>query len=88
MRLSRVGGLLTGLMLALAANPAWADQPGADWLSRDRVAEILKQAGYGPIVSMEADDGHWEGKTTKGTQRIEFHVDPHSGKITKAEPDK
>lgn len=37
---------------------------------------------------MEADDGHWEGKTTKGTQRIEFHVDPHSGKITKAEPDK
>ena len=88
MRLIKVGGLLTGLLLALATNPAFADQPGADWISRDRVAEILKQAGYGPIVSMEADDGHWEGKTTKGTQRIEFHVDPHSGKITKAEPDK
>lgn len=54
---------------------------------RDKVAEILTKAGYGPIISMEADDGHWEGKTTKGGQKIEFHVDPHSGVITKAEPD-
>jgi len=88
MRFVKAGGLLTGLMFTLAVSPAFADQPGADWISRDRVAEILKQAGYGPIVSMEADDGHWEGKTTKGTQRIEFHVDPHTGQITKAEPDK
>lgn len=78
----------TILLLSAAAFPAYADQPGADWISRERVAEILQQAGYGPIISMEADDGHWEGKTTRGDQRIEFHVDPHTGKITKAEPDR
>lgn len=76
------------LLASAAALPAFADQPGADWISRERVAEILRQAGYGPIISMEADDGHWEGKTTRGDQRIEFHVDPHTGKITKAEPDR
>lgn len=76
--------LLTGAVVL----PAYADQPGPDWISRERVAAILQQAGYGPILSMEADDGHWEGKTTRGEQRIEFHVDPHTGQITKAEPDR
>ena len=71
-----------------AASPARADQPGPDWISRERVAEILRNAGYGPIISLEADDGHWEGKTTRDGQRIEFHVDPHTGAITKAEPDR
>ncbi|RAI55389.1 PepSY domain-containing protein [Roseicella frigidaeris] len=83
--------ILAAALLAGAialAGPARADQPGADWISRERVAEILKQAGYGPILSMEADDGHWEGKTTRDGKPIEFHVDPHTGKITKAEPDK
>ena len=77
----------TILLMGSAVLPAYADQPGPDWISRERVAEILRQAGYGPIISMEADDGHWEGKTTLGDQRIEFHVDPHTGKITKAERD-
>lgn len=75
------------LLTTAVTLPAYADQPGPDWISRERVAEILRQAGYGPIISMEADDGHWEGKTTRGDQRIEFHVDPHTGKITKAEVD-
>jgi hypothetical protein len=75
------------LLASATALPAFADQPGPDWINRERVAEILRQAGYGPIISMQADDGHWEGKTTRGDQRIEFHVDPHTGQITKAEPD-
>ncbi len=76
------------LLTGAAVLPAHADQPGPDWISRERVADILQQAGYGPILSIEADDGHWEGKTTRGDQRIEFHVDPHTGTITKAEPDR
>lgn len=76
------------LLASAAALPAFADQPGPDWISRERVAEILRQAGYGAIISIEADDGHWEGTTTRGDQRIEFHVDPHTGRITKAEPDR
>lgn len=87
MRRALLSGATLGLAVLLSQAPAFADQPGSDWISRDRVATILEQAGYGPITSMEADDGHWEGETTRGNQRIEFHVDPHSGEITKAEPD-
>ena len=76
------------LLACAAVFPAHADQPGADWISRERVAEILRRAGFGPILSLEADDGHWEGKTTRDGQRMEFHVDPHTGEITKAEPDR
>jgi len=83
---ARLAGLV---MVSLATTtPVWADTPGKDWISVERVGQILKEAGYGPVLSIEADDGHWEGKTTKGDQKIEFHVDPHTGKITKAEPDK
>ena len=44
----------TILLMSAVALPAYADQPGSDWISRERVAEILQQTGYGPIISMEA----------------------------------
>ena len=45
------------------------------------------ESGYGSVTKIEADDGHWEGEGMKNGQKYEFHVDPHSGAITKDEPD-
>lgn len=74
---------------ALASAPAWADQPGADWISKEKAEATLKTAGYTQITKIEADDGHWEGEGVKSDgQKYEFHVDPHNGKITKDEIDK
>lgn len=83
--------LFAGLALAgvMSAAPAWADQPGTDWkVTKDQAESTLKAAGYTSITKIEADDGHWEGEGTKADgMKYEFHVDPHSGKITKDEMD-
>ena len=73
---------------SMASTAAWADQPGADWISMAQAQETLKAAGYTQITKIEADDGHWEGEGLKQDgKKYEFHVDPHSGKITKDEID-
>lgn len=75
-------------LAAFASAPAWADQPGADWISQQQAQEALKAAGYTQITKIEADDGHWEGEgMKKDGMKYEFHVDPHSGKVTKDEMD-
>ncbi|WP_313552068.1 PepSY domain-containing protein [Pseudomonas sp.] len=80
--------LTASLLTASVAGVAWADQPGADWISKDQAEAALKAAGYTEITKIEADDGHWEGEGTKQDgMKYEFHVDPHSGKITKDEMD-
>lgn len=83
--------LFAGLAIAgvMSAAPAWADQPGTDWkVTKDQAESTLKAAGYTSITKIEADDGHWEGEGTKADgMKYEFHVDPHSGKITKDEMD-
>lgn len=74
---------------AIVSSPAWADQPGADWISQEKAQEALKAAGYTQITKIGADDGHWEGEGLKQDGKTyEFHVDPHSGKITKDEIDR
>jgi hypothetical protein len=78
------------LALALAAAvPALADndQPGADWLPKEQVVQKVEAAGYSNVTGLKADDGHWEGKGVKDGKITEFHVDPHSGAITKEEVD-
>jgi hypothetical protein len=77
---------ILGIMM-LAAAPALADrdQPGADWIPKDQVTKTLEAAGYTNITGLEADDDHWEGKGVKNGKITEFHVDPHSGAITKEE---
>ena len=78
------------LSLALAAAvPALADndQPGADWLPKDQVVQKVEAAGYSSVTGLKADDGYWEGKGVKNGVITEFHVDPHSGAITKEEVD-
>jgi hypothetical protein len=73
------------LLASLA--PAFADQPGADWLTIEQVTQRLKEAGYTQVNELEADDGHWEGEGMKDGQMIDFHVDPHTGEFTKEEVD-
>jgi hypothetical protein len=81
-----IGVTAASLLLAgLTAAPALADQPGADWISIEQVKSKLMAAGYSSISEIEADDGHWEGEGMKNGQKHEFHVDPHTGAITKDE---
>jgi hypothetical protein len=76
------------VITAMASTAAWADQPGADWISMAQAQETLKAAGYTQVTKIEADDGHWEGEGLKQDgKKYEFHVDPHSRKITKDELD-
>ncbi|HWW66223.1 MAG TPA: PepSY domain-containing protein [Sphingomonadaceae bacterium] len=78
--------LLASTVLALMATPVLADRPGRDWLDRAQVTQILKEQGY-QVMKLEADDHHWEGEAVKDGQRFDFHVDPHTGNITKLERD-
>jgi hypothetical protein len=61
---------------------ALADQPGADWMSKVDLKKQMEAQGYSSIL-VEADDGPWEGEAIKDGTIVEFHADPHSGKITK-----
>ncbi len=78
--------LAAGLTTALAV-PAFADQPGADWIPLDQAVRKLSEAGYADVRKLKADDGHWEGKATKDGKTVEVHVDPHSGAVTQEQDD-
>ena len=75
--------------LLAAAIPAFADdeQPGTDWIPKEQVQQKVEAAGYTNVTRIKADDDYWEGKGVKNGQITEFHVDPHSGAITKEEVD-
>ncbi|VVT25160.1 conserved exported hypothetical protein [Sphingomonas sp. EC-HK361] len=72
------------LCLPVAAN---ADVPGRGWMSSAKVSRTLAKQGY-RVIKIEADDGHWEGEATRGGRKYDFHVDPHSGRVTKMERDR
>jgi hypothetical protein len=73
-------------VLAIAV-PAQADRPGRNWISSAKVTKILAERGY-RVIKIEADDGHWEGEALRHRHKYDFHVDPHSGHITKLERDR
>lgn len=75
-------------LFAGSAGVAFADQPGAGWLTLEQVKQKLTDAGYTEISELEADDGQWEGEGTKNGQMMDFHIDPHSGEFTKEEVDR
>lgn len=58
-----------------------AVQPGATWLEPGQVNEKLKQAGY-TVRKLKKSHGCYEVKAidAKGT-RVEFYVDPTTGKM-------
>jgi hypothetical protein len=80
-----IAGAAFGLAVTLLGAGAFADQPGADWMSKDAVKQKMQAAGYSGIL-MEADDGHWEGEAIKDGRIVEFHADAHSGEITRSQP--
>ena len=67
--------------------PALADMPGRDWIAGARVKAMLAKRGY-RVTRIEADDGRWEGEAVRRQARYEFHVDPHSGRVTTLERDR
>lgn len=74
--------------LALGASvPAIADTPGTHWIARSKVTTMLERRGY-TVTKIEADDGRWEGVAVGKGGKYEFHVDPHTGRITKMERDR
>jgi predicted aspartyl protease len=79
--------LVAAVMVSGIAGYASADQPGSGWMTKEQVMQKLSASGYSNVTGLEADDGHWEGKGTKNGQIMEFHVDPHSGALTKEEID-
>lgn len=83
---SLIAAALLSLPFGTAAL-AGSDRPGADWMSPARVRLILARAGYTSVTSIKADDGHWEGEGVRNGVRMEFHVDPRTGAITKQERD-
>ncbi|MGT2478831.1 PepSY domain-containing protein (plasmid) [Methylobacterium oryzae CBMB20] len=73
-----------------SAGPTLAkeDKPGPDWIPAEQVKQKLMDVGYSSVTELEADDGHWEGEGIKNGVKMEFHVDPKTGAITKEKPDK
>lgn len=78
--------LIATVSIAGLGSPAFADMPGKNWISSAKVKAMLSKRGY-RVTKLEADDGHWEGEARKAKVNYEFHVDPHSGAITKMERD-
>ena len=68
----------------LVSASAFADRPGADWISIDDALAKAREAGYTQIHKIEADDkGYWEGEGLKQDGKLyEFQVDGKSGKVT------
>ena len=86
--MSRLVPMTLALVLACATtSPAFADQPGADWMPADQVEQKLMAAGYTSITEFEADDGHWEGEGVKHGVKMQFHADPKTGAILSEKPD-
>lgn len=76
---------LVAAILLGATVSAYADAPGADWMTKEQVTRKLQAMGYTDIRKLEADDGHWEGDASKAGASYEIHVDPHTGALLKSE---
>lgn len=63
------------------------DQAGPGWMSIPEAVARLRGLGYSSISKIKADDGHYEGKGIKDGQVYEFHLNPHTGALTKEEAD-
>ncbi|WP_048306810.1 PepSY domain-containing protein [Halomonas sp. PR-M31] len=87
MRKLQIAVGIAALGLVSISGLSFADQPGEDWISMDKVKSILEDDGYSQVSEIQADDGHWEGEGMKNGEKYEFHVDPKSGEITKNERD-
>jgi len=86
--LTYVLAFVLAFFLAVAAgHGVRADTPGPDWIPPDEIIAKLKSLDYTDIGEIEADDGYWSVEARKGDATYEISVDPHTGVITKIEPE-
>ena len=77
---------VAALLGALVSGAAHVDQPGQ---KMDQQHPCDPYAGGEELSDhQEADDGHWEGEAVRRGAKFDFHIDPHSGRITKLERDR
>jgi uncharacterized membrane protein YkoI len=74
----------------LSAGAAWADKPGAGWITIEKAIETVKtKAGYVEVYEIEADNnGYWKGEGHKADGVVyEFRIDGASGNILRDQKD-
>ncbi|EJN35689.1 MULTISPECIES: PepSY domain-containing protein [unclassified Pseudomonas] len=74
----------------LSAGAAWADKPGAGWITIEKAIETVKtKAGYVEVYEIEADNnGYWKGEGRKADGVVyEFRIDGASGNILRDQKD-
>lgn len=81
------------LVALAAAQPAAATElcvggPRDQWLSKDEVAEIVTEMGYGTDEYMlMIEDGCLEAKLIHEGQRIEIYLEPITGELVQVKTD-
>ncbi|WP_285415457.1 PepSY domain-containing protein [Pseudomonas sp. efr-133-TYG-5] len=74
----------------LSAGAAFADRPGAGWVTIEKAIEIVKtKAGYVEVYEIEADNnGYWKGEGRKADGVVyEFRIDGTSGNVLRDQKD-
>lgn len=74
----------------LSAGAAFADKPGAGWVTIEKAIEIVKtKAGYVEVYEIQADnDGYWKGEGRKADGVVyEFRIDGASGNVLRDQKD-
>lgn len=73
-----------------SAGAAFADKPGAGWITIEKAIEVAKtKAGYVEVYAAEADDnGYWEVKGRKADGTVyEARIDGASGNVLRDQKD-
>lgn len=78
--------ILVTIALALVPVPAFADEPGKDWISIGRVERLLQKEGY-RLIEIESKDDHWEAEATRHGRTWDFKLNPKTGRIISIELD-
>jgi len=84
--MKRLSLAIAAAWLAASSAPGFADQPGPDWISADRVIQKLTEKGYTNISKVEADDGRWEAKAVLNGARQKVYLDPRTGEVVGHKP--
>lgn len=77
---------LIAAVLMIIPVPAFANDPGPDWVSIGGVERLLKKEGY-RLIEIEPKDDHWEAEATRHGQTWDFKISPRTGRIISIEPD-
>lgn len=78
--------LMIAPVLMINPVPAFASEPGRDWISIGRVERLLQKEGY-RLIEIEPKDDHWEAEATRHGQIWDFKISPKTGRIISIEPD-